>query len=100
MKLGKLTRNFMRDTTSSNGAGICHLCAAGRHGAPWHEHDFDFMASFKENLDDPWSSEPSLIAKIPQMSSRKPEFFKVDLFHTLHKGFFGDIAANGIVPGT
>ena len=59
VKLGRLTRNFMRDTRSSNGAGICHLCAAGRHGTPWHEHDFEFMASLKQDLDDPWSRSSS-----------------------------------------
>ena len=99
VKLGKLTRNFMRDSTSSNSAGICHLCAAGRHGEPWHEHDFHVMAALKTDLPAPWASEPSLIAKIPQLPGRKNEFFKVDLFHTLHKGFCGDIAANSIVPG-
>ena len=100
VKLGKLTRNFMRDSASAKSAGICHLCLAGHQGKPWHEHDFQVMSGLKRNLPPPWASEPSLIAKIPQIPSRKHEFFKVDLFHTLHKGFFGDIAANSIVPGT
>ena len=26
----------------------------------------------------------------------KPDFFRIDIFHTLHKGVFGDIAANAV----
>ena len=74
------------------------MCAAGQQHHAWHEHDFDLMHKMKQNVAAPWDSEPSLIQKIPQSPSMKPHFFKVDLFHTLHKGFFGDIAANSIVP--
>ena len=97
VKLGRLTRNFMRDSAKPTASGICHLCAAGREGNPWHEHDFARMAEMKHNLPNP-TIESGLTNKIPQIPTRKHEFFKVDLFHTLHKGFFGDLAANSIVP--
>ena len=99
VKLGQLSRNFMRDSVKSNSAGICHLCNAGRGGTPWHEHDFGIMAEMKKDVPNPWTNEASLTRRIPQIPSRKPEFYKLDLFHTLHKGFFGDIAANSIAPG-
>ena len=96
IKVGQLQRNFMRDTATGFGPGICHLCKAGMENEPWHRTDFKSMASMKTNVPPLWAKEPALIAKLPQCPSQKPHFFRVDLFHTLHKGVYGDLAANAI----
>ena len=97
IKIGKLQRHFLRDTPSGVGKGICHLCLAGTQGHSWHFTGFKAMQNMKVNLPDPWDSEPSLISKIPQSPTHKPEFFRLDIFHTLLKGVFADMAANAIV---
>ena len=99
VKLGKLERNFMRDTASGKGKGICHLCRAGQENYNYNETDFDLLEAMKQNVPLPWSQEPSLLTWIPHSPSRKAEFFKLDVFHILLKGVFGDIAANAIDSG-
>ncbi|CAE7842228.1 unnamed protein product [Symbiodinium microadriaticum] len=97
VKIGQLQRNFQRDTpTKTSGPGICHLCHAGQEGHPWHCVTFDNMSKMRENLQPPWTREPSLIRLIPQSEQHKPQFFELDLFHCAHKGVWGDIAANTI----
>ena len=97
VKLGKLTRNYMRDTATGIGPGICHLCKAGQEGCGWDETDFLPMQRMKTNVPTPWHQEPSLISLIPVSPSKKAEFFRLDVFHILLKGVFGDICANAIV---
>ena len=96
VKLGRLTRNFMRDTASGDGPGICHLRKAGQAGHPWHIIDFQAMQKMKANLPDPWASPPSLISIIPQSDTHKAAFFRLDIFHLLLKGVFADMSANAI----
>ena len=97
IKVGKLSRNFMRDTATGNGPGICHLCRAGQEGMPWHNTEYCAMKAMKKDVPPPWKEEPSLVAQLPHSPSHKAQFFCVDLFHTLLKGVFGDIAANCVV---
>ena len=97
VKLGSLERNFMRDTATGSGPGICHLCKAGQEGHGWHEIDLDLMKRMKENVPLPWTREPSLITHIPTSPSKKAQFFRLDVFHILLKGVFADVAANAIV---
>ena len=97
IKIGKLKRNFMRDTSVSAGRGICHLCCAGQEGHMWHDTSFSNMSRMKSSCNEPpWDTEPSLTAKIPVAPDGKPAFFKIDLFHVLLKGVYGDMAANAI----
>jgi len=98
-KVGGLTRHFGRLVTSgANGKGICHMCNADRPGFEnWHDLSYENMIKMHEDPPLPWRVEPSLVASIPLHVSDKPDFFRVDAFHALHKGFMGDIAANAIV---
>ena len=98
VKLGKLQRNYMRDTMSGKGAGICHLCRGGQENFSYHETDFNIMTEMRRDAPLPWTQQPSLLNSIPHSPSRKAAFFKLDLFHILLKGVFGDIAANAIAP--
>ena len=98
VKLGKLQRNYMRDTMSGKGAGICHLCRGGQENFSYHETDFNIMTEMRRDVPLPWTQQPSLLNSIPHSPSRKAAFFKLDLFHILLKGVFGDIAANAIAP--
>ena len=86
----------MRDTMSGKGAGICHLCRAGQENFSYHEMDFEVMTEMRRDVPLPWTQQPSLLNSIPHSPSRKAAFFKLDLFHILLKGVFGDIAANAI----
>ena len=97
VKLAQLDRNYMRDTISGNGAGICHLCCAGQANHSYHETTFESLAKMRRGAPLPWKNEPSLLIHIPHSPSRKASFFKLDMFHILLKGVFGDIAANAIV---
>ena len=97
VKLGQLDRNHLRDTPSkSDGPGICHLCLGGQEGHPWHRVSYESMLAMKEHVVEPWHSEPSLIANIPQSPMHKAAFFQIDIFHCAHKGLWGDVAANTI----
>ena len=98
-KVGGLTRHFGRLVTSgANRKGICHMCNADRPGFEnWHDLSYENMIKMHEDPPLPWRVEPSLVASIPLHVSDKPDFFRVDAFHALHKGFMGDIAANAIV---
>lgn len=44
----------------------------------------------------PWNDAGALTMHVPQDQSRLPEFFKIDVFHTFHKGILADLASNGI----
>eukprot|EP00439_Symbiodinium_sp_Y106_P022881 s866_g2.t2 len=98
---GNLERHFGRvekEKASSRKPcpGICHLCRAGMPKYPWHEYG----PKAKWNLDRgevpaPWkpNNKPPLLTLC--LNPRSPEsFFKIDCFHTLHKGCFADLAAS------
>ena len=99
-KVGSLSRHFGRLVTSESsvGKGICHLCKADQPGHEnWHDLTYENMVKMKENAPLPWAVEPSVIAAFPFHDCDKAAFFRFDLFHSLHKGFMGDMAANAIV---
>ena len=98
IKIGRLTRHFLRDAPlNPHPVGVCHLCQAGRVGFPWHHNDVDaaWLADVDPEGDLPWL-QPSPLLKIPHSSG--PQFFLIDIFHTLHKGIYGDFAASALVP--
>ncbi|CAE7904262.1 unnamed protein product, partial [Symbiodinium necroappetens] len=98
-KLGNLRRHHLRVTwTSDAGAGICHYCKAGMPGnADWHNLSFRNMAAMRIDAPAPWSPPPALIRYVPHSMSQAPYFFRIDLFHLMHKGVLADVAANAIV---
>lgn len=97
VKVGSLTRHFGRKA-AENGNGICHLCNADQPGhKAWHMLGYGHMLRMRAGASLPWVREPSLVAAVPLTDADKPGFFKIDPFHTLHKGVMGDLAANTIV---
>ena len=99
-KIGSLTRHFGRLVTSDSavGKGICHLCKADQPGFEnWHNLSYENMEKMRKDAPLPWTVEPSLVAAFPFRDADKPDFFRFDMFHCLHKGFMGDMAANAIV---
>ena len=99
-KVGGLSRHFGRQVTKEGacGVGICHLCQADRPGFEnWHDLSWENMQRMRDRCPLPWVTEPHLVASIPLPNKYKPDWFRIDIFHTLHKGFMGDIAANAIV---
>ena len=97
-KIGCLTRHHGRDVTAKkDGAGICHLCRAGTKGfAEWHDVTFANMQRLHKDAPLPWTKAPTLLQPLGLPSSYQAAFFKVDLFHTCHKGIFADLGANCI----
>ena len=96
VKMGRLTRHFGRDAPlSSSPPGVCHLCKAGQLGYPWHENDVNaaWLLDPSPEASDPWAT-PSPLMSIP--SGGGGRFYLVDIFHTLHKGVYGDFAASAI----
>ena len=96
VKMGRLTRHFGRDAPlSSNPCGVCHLCKAGKLGYPWHKNDVNaaWLLDPSPNAEVPWTT-PSPLMSIPSEGSGR--FYLVDIFHTLHKGVYGDFAASAI----
>jgi hypothetical protein len=103
VKIGSLTRSFGRLSTQDNekAKGICHLCRADQAGfKKWHDISYENMVAMRVNNTLPWEREPAILSAIPLDPCDKPGFFRADPFHTLHKGLFGDIAANAIAPCT
>ena len=97
VKCGELKRHHLRDvSTKSSGAGICHLCLGGQESHEWHDVSYNNMKRMRIDCPPPWSNEPHLMRHLPVGEPYKHLFFRIDLFHTLHKGVFGDIAANAI----
>ena len=98
--LGNLQRNFRRESFP-HGAGVCHLCMGNTAHCPtWHEVDFSSAPWVRtmETADLPWKpdNESSLTARIPMDPGRKPNFYLVDLFHTVLKGVHADLAGSAI----
>ncbi|CAE7648211.1 unnamed protein product, partial [Symbiodinium microadriaticum] len=87
VKLAGLTRNFQRDTWSNeDGPGICHLCSAGQLGHSWHDISYENMLLMRQDSTLPWVQTPSLIAELPVDPRDLPGFFRLDVFHIMHKG--------------
>ena len=99
VKLGNLRRHHLRVTwTSDSGAGICHFCKAGMPGnTAWHDVSYRNMAAMRVDAPAPWSTPPALIKYVPHSILQEPYFFRIDLFHLMHKGVLADVAANAIV---
>lgn len=100
-KLGQLTRHFLRKKTTggkTKAVGLCHLCKAGQNDNPWHITEEQHMDMLHEEVGLPWTKASPFTRIIPQDPDSKPQFYKVDLFHTLHKGVFADVAANAVEP--
>jgi len=100
VKIGSLNRHFQRVSysTKTPPPGLCHLCKADQqHHKDWHDVSWDNMVKMKQGSALPWVKDPSLVLAVPTPNCYKAQFFRVDLFHTLHKGVMGDIAANAIV---
>ena len=96
-KVGQLTRHFGRQAQQKPGHGICHLCLADKDGyKDWHNLSYDRMLQMRVDAPMPWHQEPDLLSAVPIQESHKPNFFRIDLFHTLHKGLFADLCANAI----
>ena len=97
-RLGHLNRHFARKAikTVSAKSGICHLCQAGEIGFP--PFDFSPAAAWRSSYlrKVPWNGVPPL-ATIPQ-TPNKELMHRFDLFHTLHKGCFAELAGSCIVP--
>ena len=102
IKLGGLQRHFGRVIAIDDkaGKGICHLCQADQEGHKnWHDVSWENMSRMHAGAPLPWDTDPSLVSAIPLPNEYKVDFFRIDMFHTLHKGVFGDIAANTLVLG-
>ena len=100
IKLGHLSRSFMRRQRAEGGkasAGVCHLCRAGQPECAWHVFQEAHMDLLHKDVSEPWVHPSPFSRLIPQDASQRANFYKIDLFHTLHKGLFADLAANGIV---
>ena len=97
-KMGQLQRHHLRDTfTSEDGAGICHLCMGGCSGHQWYDISYNNMVKMKSSVVPPWTRPPSLISCLPHSPDHEAQFFRIDVFHNLHKGVLADAAANAIV---
>lgn len=101
VKCGQLVRHHLRDVTGKgaskgSGAGICHLCLGGQENNDWFDISYNNMKKMRVNAPPPWKEESPLVKHLPLGEPYKHLFFRIDVFHTLHKGVFGDIAANSI----
>ena len=96
-RVGNLKRHFGRKGVyqATAKSGICHLCRAGEINYP--PFDFSINAAWKASYLQrvPWDVEPAL-ARVPQTAA-KEALHKFDVFHTLHKGCFAELAGSGIV---
>lgn len=96
-KVASMARHHGRDTpTKDDGAGICHLCLGGQRNQPWHDVRHTNMKKLRQGAPLPWKKTPSLLKPLRIPEELQAQFFRVDLFHTCHKGVMADIAANCI----
>ena len=94
-KLGQLERHHLRDGAKQ--VGICHLCKAGMPDHPWHHSSFLELQRMHLDSPIPWT-QPSSLFQVPQDWTRPETFYRIDVFHTFHKGVAGDLCANAIAP--
>ena len=96
-ELGHLNRHFSKKGVykETKTSGFCHLCRAGEVTIP--AFDYSSPAAWRATYltSTPWTAEGPL-CKIPQ-SPRKEFMHKFDMFHTLHKGCFAELAGSAIV---
>ena len=99
-KAGSLQRHHLRQVYSDKpGAGICHMCNADMDGFKnWQDVSWVNMVRLKASTTLPWKKDPAFIARLNLPQAYKASFYKVDLFHTCHKGLMPDIAANTMAP--
>ena len=98
-KVAGLTRHFGKDKpTKEFGDGVCHLCRGGQEGMPWHDLSEKNMKRLRAGVELPWKATPSLLKPLKIPTEYQASFFRIDIFHTCHKGVMADIAANTIVP--
>ena len=91
-KIATLERNFMhirkrkKKVTSKKLEGMCWLCSAG-NGEVLFE-DFSRTAPWIETSglvnEDPWKNQPFILFDLVHDPLRQPNFFAIDLFHTLN----------------
>lgn len=93
-KIAFLERHHGREAYKSASKGICHLCMAGCPGFGFHRYDADAMRKAKVDATLPWDRPSALTRLLPQDPMYLPHFYKIDLFHTCHKGQVGDLVAN------
>ena len=95
-RVGLLSRHFARKGVKnvSTKSGICHLCQAGEINFP--PFDYSSGAAWRSSYlkKPPWERSPPL-ARIPQ-TPNKELMHKFDIFHTLHKGCFAELAGSCI----
>lgn len=93
-KVAGLVRHFGR-VAAGDGKGICHLCKADQLGYKrWHIAEYAHMLEMHRDVPTPWTKEPPLTASLGLKDSDRAAFYRIDMFHTLHKGIFADLAAN------
>ncbi|CAE7638788.1 unnamed protein product [Symbiodinium sp. CCMP2592] len=96
-RFGNLSRHFARKGVYevSEKSGFCHLCRAGEQG--YNPNDYGESASWRATYLQtvPWDTEGPL-CRVPQ-SPAKEYMHKFDVFHTVHKGVFAELAGSGIV---
>ena len=96
-RLGNLSRHFARKGVFkvSDKSGFCHLCRAGEQG--YDPNNYGRDAAWRDTFlkFPPWNSEGPL-CRVPQ-SPAKEFIHKFDVFHTLHKGVFAELAGSGLV---
>ncbi|CAE7844866.1 unnamed protein product, partial [Symbiodinium necroappetens] len=96
-RIGNLSRHFARKGVFQVSAksGFCHLCRAGEQG--YDANDYGSSASWRATYLKciPWDSEGPL-CRVPQ-SPAKEFIHKFDLFHTVHKGVFAELAGSALV---
>ena len=96
-KLGRLVRHHLRDAPNAESPpGICHLCRGGQTNFPWHAFGLDaaWLSIQGSSNPLPWHH-ASPLADLPQ-NDDLPDFYKIDIFHTCHKGVVADYVASTI----
>ncbi|CAE7313426.1 unnamed protein product [Symbiodinium necroappetens] len=95
-RIGNLSRHFARKGVFQVSAksGFCHLCRAGEQG--YDANDYGSSASWRATYLKciPWDSEGPL-CRVPQ-SPAKEFIHKFDVFHTVHKGVFAELAGSAL----
>ena len=75
------------------------MCNADMDGFKnWQDVSWVNMVRLKASTTLPWKKDPAFIARLNLPQAYKASFYKVDLFHTCHKGLMPDIAANTMAP--
>ncbi|CAK9112297.1 unnamed protein product [Durusdinium trenchii] len=98
VKIGQLNRHHLRDTpTKEGGHGICHLCKGGMPSNAWHDVSFGNMTKMRSELPMPWQREPGIVSNLALGDAYEHLFFRIDLFHTCHKGVMADAGANAVL---